>query len=114
VDCGQLIAAVFHEAGLIDNAEIASYPPDWMCHRDEERFRAEVERFAETVERAPVAGDIVLFRWGRSLAHGAIVVGWPLIIHAQIGRGVILSSIAAEAELRKRLSSTTWTLKGWA
>lgn len=113
VDCAQLIAAVYREAGLIDEVPLEEYPNDWMLHRNDERFRETVERYARPVERTPMYGDIVLFRFGRTLAHGGIVIGWPTFVHAYLPhKRVTYTSMEQEQDLEKRWGGT-WTLKGW-
>ena len=106
VDCAQFIAAVFNEAGIIsDFIVISPYPADWMMHRDEPRFEQELAKYASRVplkEEEP--GDIVTFKWGRSVSHGAIVVKWPQVIHSYIGRGVVLGDLSTEVDLRRRYS----------
>jgi cell wall-associated NlpC family hydrolase len=97
VDCAMLLLEVYERVGLIPHlalaevvvdpaGQIAKYPPDWMLHRDEERYLEIVERFARKLPRgesvAPLDGDIALYRWGRTISHGAIVDRWPRIIHA--------------------------------
>jgi|SRR5579859_939565 len=44
-------------------------------------------------------GDFVLYQFGRTWSHGAIVVEWPLIIHAVVQHGVILSDGEKEGML---------------
>lgn len=116
VDCGQLIAGVFEEAGLIPPVELEQYPHDWMLHRSEERFRATVERYTQPVTGRGDAlpGDILLFQFGRCISHGAIVDEWPLVIHAHAKQGkVIRSSMDQEPELRRRYVGL-WKLIGWS
>ena len=36
-------------------------------------------------------GDFVLYQFGRTWSHGAIVLDWPLVIHAVVQHGVIFS-----------------------
>jgi len=112
VDCGQLIAAVFHEAGLIDEVEEMLYPRDWMFHRSEERFLHTVERYAVKVNRLPKPADILLFQVGRTLSHGAIVLDYPTIIHARAEHGVIHSNMDQEPDLQDHLRGV-WTCRGW-
>lgn len=81
VDCAQIIKAVFLEVGLIEHFEEGDYPPDWMQHRSEERYLSFVTDRADLVD-TPLPGDVALYKVGRCFAHGAIVVDWPLIIHA--------------------------------
>lgn len=83
VDCGQLVWCVFYNCGLTPYLPNDHYPPDFMLHRDEERYLGiALSRTREVADPKP--GDIVVYRVGRSFAHGGIVVdpGWPNIIHA--------------------------------
>jgi len=82
VDCAQLLFGIYVEAlGLSPVFEIEDYPRDWMTHRDEERFLSYV-----TTRTAPVSvpqpGDIALYKVGRCFAHGAVVIDWPTVLHA--------------------------------
>lgn len=90
VDCAMLPAEVYHATGLIPRLEVEPYPVDWHLHRDEERYLTKVLDHAHEVPCSQ-PGDLVLYRWGRCFAHGAIVVRWPLVIHAVIGHGVVLA-----------------------
>ncbi len=90
VDCAMLPAEVYHAAGMIPHLEVETYPVDWHLHRDEERYLARVLGYAHEVPCSQ-PGDLVLYQWGRCFAHGAIVVWWPLVIHAFIGQGVVLA-----------------------
>jgi len=90
VDCAMFPLEVFREAGLIGEVEVPFYPPDWHLHRSEEIYVGIVQRVASEVE-APQPGDFVLYQFGRTWSHGAIVLEWPLLIHAVVQHGVILS-----------------------
>ncbi|SJM96011.1 hypothetical protein [Crenothrix polyspora] len=87
-DCGQILIAIYAASGLIERPTVGSYPRDWAMHRDEERYLAVVEQYAHRVEQ-PLPGDIAVWRCGRSFSHGAIVIAWPLIIHADVVEGVV-------------------------
>ena len=53
---------------------------------------------------------VVLFRFGRSLSHGGIVLAWPLIIHAYMNeRAVVVGDVAATTDLMERWAGT-WTV----
>ena len=91
VDCLTLIAEVFERAGVLPRIEIPHYPHDWHIHNSDERYMAGVLRYGHEVERAQ-PGDIVLYRFGRCYAHGAIVVSWPgEIIHSYLNEGVMMT-----------------------
>jgi cell wall-associated NlpC family hydrolase len=111
VDCGQFLAAVYYNAGLLPEVTVDHYPHDWHLHRSEERYLNIVGQhsFPDNKKRP---GDIALFRFGRCLSHGAIIIEWPTIIHSYIGRGVVLDNVETNSELNKRFAGT-WTLKRW-
>ena len=93
IDCAHLILQAHVEAGLVDLFETEAYPADWMFHRDEERFAAKIEEYASQVgdelilaEQSPdfivKQGNILIWKYGRTFSHSAIVSDWPMIIHA--------------------------------
>lgn len=93
VDCLMLLAAVYEEAGVTGPIAPPPYPPDWHLHRGAERYLNGVLQYAREIPGPPDGpdpppGDAVLFRFGRCFAHGAIVIDWPLLIHAYVGEGV--------------------------
>ena len=90
VDCLTLIAAAYEEAGVITDIDLPPYAPDWHLHRSEERYMEGVLQYAREIEGPPGPGDIVLWRFGRCFSHGAVVIDWPLIVHAYVGQGCVL------------------------
>jgi len=88
VDCGQFLIEIYAACGVIERPTVDSYPRDWALHRNEERYLAVVESYCQRVT-APEPGDIVVYKHGRSFSHGGIIISWPLIIHAQVGMGVV-------------------------
>lgn len=111
VDCAMFPLEVYREAGLIGDICVPYYPPDWMLHRSEEIYLRIVQQHACEVtgdklqgtggsgftvpcNLSPVPclpGDLALYRFGRCWSHGAIVIQWPLIIHALTSKGVLLA-----------------------
>ena len=90
VDCATLLAEVYARAGIVPPVAIPFYPPDWHLHRDAERYLGFVLEHAREIAAAPLPADIALWRFGRCFSHGAIVIGWPIVIHAYAGKGCIL------------------------
>lgn len=94
VDCGKLIAKVFENTGLLVvpklSAEDKNYPRQWMLHKDDEVFLYWTEQFFRPVDE-PLPADIAVWKVGRTYSHGAIVVAWPTIIHADVHEGVVLA-----------------------
>ena len=103
VDCAQILVEVYSAAGLIERFDPGYYPPDWMLHRDEERYLATVTRFAHPVVE-PLPGDVVVYRFGRCVSHGAIVVDWPTIIHAYAPDRKVSVGDGMSLRLRARLA----------
>lgn len=90
VDCAFLLIRVYQAAGLVSGVDPRPYPPDWHLHHDEERYLGWITRFCRPVEEA-LPGDLALYRFGRAVSHGAVVINWPILCHAVMGQGVILS-----------------------
>src|SRR5215471_12916596 len=88
-DCLMLLVAVYETAGVIPPVAVPFYPPDWNLHRNSERYLEGIVRFAREIEGPPRVADVALFKFGRTFAHGAIVVSWPRLIHAWHDAGVV-------------------------
>lgn len=92
-----LLAEVYEACGMVAAIDAGFYPHDWHLHRSEELFLQWVERSGGREVEAPRMGDVGLFRYGRTWSHGAICVGEDgLMVHAYIGRGVILTRLREE------------------
>lgn len=85
VDCAMVLVEIGKAVGLVPaDFDPRPYEPEWFLHRDEERYMAGLERF---MHRLPAGdrgkpGDVDLFRFGRTAAHGALIVSDDLMIHA--------------------------------
>jgi cell wall-associated NlpC family hydrolase len=101
VDCAQILIGVYGAVGLVEPFDTGDYPMDWMNHRDEERYLGWIERFGWRVE-APKPGDIAVWRFGRTFSHGAVVVEWPRIIHANRRDGMVSYGDASSGDLAQR------------
>ncbi len=90
---------------------LPEYRPDWSRHgAADDRLRVGLSQYAlET--GVPMPGDLALFRWFRCPDHVAIVVCWPVIVHAYARAGqVVLDDVERNAELAARLVSC-WRLE---
>ena len=109
VDCAMLLAAIYEAAGLVDPITFERYPPDWMLHRDAERLLEVVETRAQLSSEPGKPGDLVVYRYGRAFAHGAVVIEWPVIVHAVQRAGVILDQVdGGQLGGRERKLFTFW------
>lgn len=100
VDCARLLQAVYVGAGIVADFPLDAYPPDWMLHRDEERFLAIVAAHMDEVA-SPLPGDVALWKYGRTYSHGAIVVDWPRVIHAHRPERMVAWGDAGQGTLRR-------------
>lgn len=108
VDCGCLLAEVYEKAKIIPHVEISYYPIDWHLHRSKEEFFSYLKPFAKKEytlsEQKPKPADIALFRYGRCVSHSAIVINYPIAIHAYMEWGcVAYCNIETDLDLKKRL-----------
>ena len=100
VDCGNMVHEIFIGTGIIERKPLPYYPRDFHLHRDVEWFNGLIsDRCVETTKTLP--GNIIMYRYGRIIAHAAIIIEWPKIIHVYTGRGVIFGD-ATSAELSNR------------
>lgn len=103
VDCAMLPSAVYHTVGLIP-AMAPEYPADWMMHRDEELFLSYITPHAREISEAEAGpGDLVIWRFGRTYSHSAIVIDLPEVLHAVVrGSAVVRCDIARDSDLMNR------------
>ncbi|MDO5058590.1 MAG: NlpC/P60 family protein [Neisseria sp.] len=99
-DCGMLLVAVYRTCGVIPAIDPRPYPQDWHLHRSEERYLGWVRRFGRETD-SPQAGDVAVYRFGRTFSHGGILTGTGELIHAYVGRGVVRDELDT-AELAGR------------
>jgi cell wall-associated NlpC family hydrolase len=83
VDCAFFIYATFHAVGLVPELEFPDYSPQWWANRNDEWFIECLEKEGLHEFKGPLEpGDVVVVKYGRVFAHGAIIIDWPKIVHA--------------------------------
>lgn len=102
VDCVQILIAVYSAVGLIGEVSTGEYVSDWMLHRDEEKYLNNLLQYAHPVD-TPKPGDIAMFKYGRTISHGSIIIEWPMIIHAFRNEHMVTISDASKGDLEHRL-----------
>lgn len=110
VDCANLPAAVYEAAGLIDFLS-PEYSPQWMLHRDEELFLEYIRERSREIESEQVGpGDLIIWKFGRTFSHSAIVIDYPRVIHALNGVGVTWGDACRDSLLadREKKFFTLW------
>lgn len=75
-DCVHFLKAVMVEMGLCSDFQIPWYERDWPLHRHDGLVRSMIEKHINAKEipvgAALMAGDILLYRWGRDASHAGI------------------------------------------
>lgn len=107
-DCAHLIIRVYAAVGLIEDFS-PSYKPQWFQHRDEPRFLQELEsRGAHRIDiEEALPGDVLMYKFGRHAAHGALVIDASSVIHAYKPVGHVC--VGSRREFADRLDSA-WSL----
>lgn len=107
VDCLTFVAGVYENAGVIDRLPIPHYPPDWHLNQDAELYLIGKDdtpgmlHFCREIFTPPKPADIVLWKFGHCFAHAAIVVEWPIVIHAWAERAVACENTEQYYTLQK-------------
>ena len=94
-DCLGLLRGVWRTLYGDEPLAVPAYRADWRDGRHAEELRAAAERLLWRAGDEMLAGQVVLFRLGRSVApkHCGILVGAGRFIHAQEGLGVIEANL---------------------
>jgi cell wall-associated NlpC family hydrolase len=103
VDCGQILAGVYENSGVVAHVTTPDYQMQWALHRYQELYLAELLKYTrEITESEVLPADIVVYKVAHCYAHGAILLApWPgLIIHAINGLGIQYSDASKEGFLR--------------
>lgn len=116
VDCAQLLVAVYETLGLVEDVRLEPYNTQWFLHHTDELFLAGIASYCYRVGGLLAAiepGDIVLFKYGRAVSHGAVAVTPTTVVHAvrQLGR-VTLEECGPQTPLAARLDSV-WRINRW-
>ena len=108
VDCGQSLCAIYEAAGVTAPIDPGTYSTAWHLHRNEELYVQWLERVGAVRTEQPQAGDVALFRFGRTFSHGGVLVDRHTVLHAYVHQAVILTRLD-EAPLAGR-PVQFWTL----
>lgn len=68
-------------------------------HRGDERYLAGLSEYMREIAGPPKPGDVAMWKFGRCFSHAAIVIEWPVIVHAVIDIGVMLDDAEKNAKL---------------
>jgi len=104
VDCLWLLYAVYTNCGVIKPFKVPHYSHQWHLHRGDELYENGILQHAYRVsdEETPMSGDVVLYREGRTMSHGAIVTEWPMVIHADSTCRMVIEADGTQGRLADR------------
>jgi cell wall-associated NlpC family hydrolase len=81
-DCVWSLIRIYQAVGLVPlDFTPGNYSREWYFHKAEEIYLGGVEKFAKPTD-APGLGDVALYKYGKCISHGAVIVGEGLIVHA--------------------------------
>ena len=93
VDCGTFLLEVFERVGIIGPEDEGVYGGDWFAHATDEWYEFKVLRHCMKVieanclaTREVKPGNVILVKIeerSKVFCHGAIVTGWPRVVHAK-------------------------------
>lgn len=107
VDCAMLLVEVYKAVGLAPvDFDPRPYSMQWFLHRDDERYLGFIGLHATRVVE-PEIGDVLMYRFGRSASHGAILVEPGYIVHAYRESGKVER---VEARAMAARFDSAWTV----
>lgn len=86
VDCVHMLCAVYEAAGLVAPIEPGHYPVAWALHQSAELYLAALDAKCRRTDH-PHAGDIALYRFGRTFSHAGVLTESGTLVHAFNRRG---------------------------
>jgi cell wall-associated NlpC family hydrolase len=111
VDCATLLTEAFAAGGAIEPTKLDFYPRNFHLHQSEELYLGRIERWATKVPRETyLPADIVLFRFGRCISHSAIVLAYPVVIHAWAKGGHVQLDEMDNAPLSAHRVAGIWSV----
>lgn len=108
VDCAMFLAEVYERVGVMEHVDAGFYPKDWHLHQSDELFLKELAKHGAVPVWVPKPGDVAMFKFGRAVSHGAIVVCWPCVVHSFHKGGVQLDD-AFNGPLNRRYAGA-WSV----
>ncbi len=102
VDCAMLLVRSAVDTGRLSPFDPRKpefggpYSPQWMLHKREERFVDWMVKLGACEVDHPRVGDIVLFQFGHTFSHGAVLVNSEEIVHAWAAAGMVINSMLDE------------------
>ena len=90
VDCAMLLVRVYAACGLTPPGfDPRPYSPQWHLHRGEELYLQWLQVAQALPTNTPQAGDIAIWKFGRTYSHAGVLKNDSEVIHALIDSGCV-------------------------
>ena len=91
VDCAMLLTRCAVDTGLVPAFDPRPYAPQWHVHHDEELFlQFLTDRLGAREITDPRPGDIAVFKFHRTYAHGTVILNSAEMVHAWSGYKMVM------------------------
>ncbi len=105
-DCTGLIIGIMQTLGYMKNYKMRVYPSDWNLHAMADNYiTEELDKYADKVSDMR-SGDILLFSFGKCVAHIGILLKNKLFIHNYRNAGKCGLSSIMNGSWKERLVGT--------
>lgn len=103
VDCAMLLVRVYQACGLTPlDFDPRPYSQQWHLHRSEELYLEWLQVAGAVQTHAPQAGDVAIWRFGRTYSHAAILIDSTQVVHALQESGAVTINRLTDAPLANR------------
>lgn len=102
VDCAMSLIRWHADTNIIKDIDPRPYSAEWMLHNTEEKFLEVLTGAIPTREvDHPRIGDVIVYRFGKTFAHGALYIGNNEVLHAYKQSGMCHISQRTDTRLAK-------------
>lgn len=111
VDCVWYLARVFQTIDKVPmDFDPGNYSREWYFHKSEEMYLKGVAKYATRLPDGvlPQPADVALYKVGKCVSHGAIIIDDELLVHANRKAREVEISLRRTSELTKHFHSY-WT-----
>lgn len=109
-DCTGLIIGCLQELGFMQNYRLRIYPHDWNLHAAAgDYIQQEIGAVADCIQTTPRRGDIVLFFFGKCVAHAGIMLKPGVFAHCHAGEKRVRRALLRTPKWANRLAAV-WRL----
>jgi cell wall-associated NlpC family hydrolase len=103
VDCAMLLVGVYQNCGYTPlDFDPRPYSTQWHLHRSEELYLQWLTAARAQPTGTPRAGDVAVWRFGRTYSHAGILVGEDRVVHALKDTGCVTLHQLSEQPLAGR------------